>query len=224
MRYPRAKRLPQGRGQLRDTLHISQRPAEAADRADWEGDLVFGRRPSAVGALVERHSRYVMLFPLPEGDRPPGPPGAHGRGAAAARAAASLPHLGPRPGDGRTCPVHRRLRCPGVVLHFVSIRCFFGLDGTPADHRQRRLPTREVLALKTALEHPSRSSPSRRRHGNGEHRHEPTVHHHVHLQVRSVSPCAAHSTSYALPTRPRAPAHVGRSADACDPMEGQSDG
>jgi IS30 family transposase len=33
MRYPRTKRLPQGRGQLRDTLHISQRPAEAADRA-----------------------------------------------------------------------------------------------------------------------------------------------------------------------------------------------
>jgi transposase, IS30 family len=70
MRYPRGKRLPQGRGQLRDTLHISQRPAEAADRAVpgyWEGDLVFGRRPSAVGTLVERHSRYVLLFPLPEG-------------------------------------------------------------------------------------------------------------------------------------------------------------
>jgi IS30 family transposase len=70
MRYPRAKRLPQGRGQLRDTLHISQRPPEAADRAvpgHWEGDLVFGRRPSAVGTLVERHSRYVLLFPLPEG-------------------------------------------------------------------------------------------------------------------------------------------------------------
>jgi IS30 family transposase len=70
MRYPRAKRLPQGRGQLRDTLHLSQRPAEAADRAvpgHWEGDLVFGRRPSAVGTLVERHSRYVLLFPLPEG-------------------------------------------------------------------------------------------------------------------------------------------------------------
>jgi transposase, IS30 family len=70
MRYPRAKRLPQGRGQLRDTLHISQRPAEAADRAvpgHWEGDLVFGKRPSAVGTLVERQSRYVLLFPLPEG-------------------------------------------------------------------------------------------------------------------------------------------------------------
>jgi IS30 family transposase len=70
MRYPRGKRLPQGRGQLRDTLHISQRPAEAADRAvpgHWEGDLVFGKRPSAVGTLVERHSRYVLLFPLPNG-------------------------------------------------------------------------------------------------------------------------------------------------------------
>jgi transposase, IS30 family len=70
MRYPRGKRLPQGRGQLRDTLHISQRPPEVADRAvpgHWEGDLVFGKRPSAVGPLVERHSRDVLLFPLPDG-------------------------------------------------------------------------------------------------------------------------------------------------------------
>ena len=28
---------------------------------------MFGRRPSAVGTLVERHSRYVLLFPLPDG-------------------------------------------------------------------------------------------------------------------------------------------------------------
>jgi IS30 family transposase len=70
MRFPRGKRLPQGRGQLRDILPISQRPAEAADRAvpgHWEGDLLYGRRPSAVGTLVERRSRYVVLFPLPEG-------------------------------------------------------------------------------------------------------------------------------------------------------------
>ena len=70
MRYPQGKRLPQGRGQLRDTLPISQRPPEAADRGvpgHWEGDLVLGKRPSAVGTLVERHSRYVVLFPLPEG-------------------------------------------------------------------------------------------------------------------------------------------------------------
>jgi IS30 family transposase len=65
MRYPRGKRLPQGRGRLRSTLHIRQRPPEMADRAvagHWEGDLVFGRRPSAVGTLVERHSGYLVLF------------------------------------------------------------------------------------------------------------------------------------------------------------------
>ena len=102
MRYPRAKRLPQGRGQLRDTLHISQRPPEAADRAvpgHWEGDLVFGRRPSAVGTLVERHSRYVLLFPLLTGSRRQHAAGADRRRAAAAPAAAPLPHLGP--GSGR---------------------------------------------------------------------------------------------------------------------------
>ena len=72
MRHPRAARLPQGRGQLRDTLHIRERPAEAEDRAvpgHWEGDLVMGRRPSAVGTLVERHSRFVQLFALPDGWR-----------------------------------------------------------------------------------------------------------------------------------------------------------
>ena len=70
MRYPRAKRLPQGRGQLRDVVLISQRPAEAEDRAvpgHWEGDLLLGKRPSAVATLVERASRYLTLVALPEG-------------------------------------------------------------------------------------------------------------------------------------------------------------
>jgi Integrase core domain len=70
MRSPRGKRLPQGRGQLGEVVLISERPAEAEDRAvpgHWEGDLLVGRRPSAVVTLVERASRYLTLVALPEG-------------------------------------------------------------------------------------------------------------------------------------------------------------
>jgi len=77
LRSGRALRRPKartkggfGQGQITDKVLISERPAEVADRAvpgHWEGDLIYGRRMTCIGTLVERKTRYVMLFALPNG-------------------------------------------------------------------------------------------------------------------------------------------------------------
>ena len=76
LRSGRAERKVRGsgnnRGKIPGMVMISERPAEVEDRAvpgHWEGDTVLGTMASnsAVGTLVERTSRFVILLHLPEG-------------------------------------------------------------------------------------------------------------------------------------------------------------
>lgn len=76
LRTGRTQRKPQGRNPIdrnrfkAGMIGISQRPAEAEDRAvpgHWEGDLILGaNNASAIGTLVERTTGFVMLLHLPD--------------------------------------------------------------------------------------------------------------------------------------------------------------
>jgi IS30 family transposase len=79
LRIGRALRRPcrqagQRKNRIPDMINISQRPAEADDRAvpgHGEGDLIIGKANlSAIGTLVERTTGYTMLVHLPDGYKP----------------------------------------------------------------------------------------------------------------------------------------------------------
>lgn len=104
LRVPRARTAGRGKSFVTPEIMISERPAEAEDRAvpgHWEGDLIIGLGRSAIGTLVERQTRFTMLLHLPrmhghgEGPRVKNGPPLAGHGAEAVRNAIqrSIVHL-----------------------------------------------------------------------------------------------------------------------------------
>ena len=70
LRRPRQRaRAGNARSRIPGMVNISERPAEAADRAvpgHWEGDLILGKNQhSQIGTLVERSTGFVQLLHLP---------------------------------------------------------------------------------------------------------------------------------------------------------------
>jgi IS30 family transposase len=138
LRVPRARSRRAGKGFVAPEVLISQRPAEAADRAvpgHWEGDLILGLGSSAIGTLVERTTRFTMLLHLPPmaghgaGPREKDSPALAGHGAEAvrdaiARTITTLPERLRRSltwDQGSEMAQHARLRVEtGVAVYFCD--------------------------------------------------------------------------------------------------------
>jgi IS30 family transposase len=99
LRESRARSQSKPQGHVTADVVLSERPAEAQDRAipgHWEGDLIIGTGRSAIGTLIERSSRSTLLMHLPRlegwGEKPPEKdgPSLGGYGAVAMNAALTL--------------------------------------------------------------------------------------------------------------------------------------
>jgi IS30 family transposase len=140
LRVPQARTRGRGKKFVTPEVLISQRPAEAEDRAvpgHWEGDLMLGLGSSAIGTLVERSTRFTMLLHLPPmeghgtGPRAKNGPALAGHGAEAVRDAiaatiTTLPEQLRKSltwDQGAEMAQHARLRIDtGVAIYFCDPR------------------------------------------------------------------------------------------------------
>jgi IS30 family transposase len=138
LRVPRARTRGRGKSFITPDILISERPAEAEDRAvpgHWEGDLILGLGSSAIGTLVERTTRFTMLLHLPsmaghgDGPREKNGPALAGHGAEAVRDAiareiTTLPEQLRRSltwDQGAEMAQHARLRIDtGLAIYFCD--------------------------------------------------------------------------------------------------------
>jgi IS30 family transposase len=138
LRVPQARTRGRGKKFVTEEVMISQRPAEAEDRAvpgHWEGDLIIGLDSSAIGTLVERTTRFTMLLHLPrmdghgQGPRVKNGPALAGHGAEAVRDAiattiATLPEYLRRSltwDQGAELAQHAQLRIDtGLAIYFCD--------------------------------------------------------------------------------------------------------
>ena len=140
LRVPRARTAGRGKKFVTPQVMISERPAEADDRAvpgHWEGDLIVGLDSSAIGTLVERTTRFTLLLHLPrmdghgDGPRVKNGPALAGHGAEAVRDAIAsvimtLPEQLRRSltwDQGAEMAEHIRLRIDtGLAIYFCEPR------------------------------------------------------------------------------------------------------
>jgi IS30 family transposase len=171
LRKPARRATVRGKRSIPAEIMISERPAEVEDRAvpgHWEGDLIVGSGSSAIGTLVERKTRFLMLVHLPRlADLAHGERGWSGRGAETVRDAlaatiVTLPsqlrrtltwdqgsEMSTRPAQDRRRHRHLLLRPPQPLA---------------ARHeREHQWPATPVLPQRQQPEQPQRPTPRRGR-------------------------------------------------------------